>query len=278
MGEYFIQKFWNPGRAFLKKTFPSSYNKIEKDTDNLETIDHLKELRKQADVLVLSWENPDAYTNFGKVLQSYQKNNISKVLAYGAKGELPLTMENIDTDWFATFVDKTKNISKEELQVIRWSILMQEVKNPGHISFRALDVLSKLSMHEAQLFERIANYILATGLIFGSQESSNFSHLWLKYSDLIALEECGLLNWNFWLVLKEKDAKIGTIVYWEYTIVFEKTNKEQFDLEIPVIKLTNEWRELWSAIYASPKTETTYLEYIKQWFKDNGFEVNAIKK
>ncbi len=54
MGEYFIQKFWNPGRAFLKKTFPSSYNKIEKATDNLETIDHLKQLRKQADVLVLS--------------------------------------------------------------------------------------------------------------------------------------------------------------------------------------------------------------------------------
>ncbi len=61
--------------------------------------------------------------------------------------------EPVDSDWRAQFFNKAQDVSTEEMQDIWAKILASEVKKPGTISLRTLDVVSKLSSQEAISFE-----------------------------------------------------------------------------------------------------------------------------
>lgn len=66
----------------------------------------------------------------------------------------------VEHDWISSFFDFVGNVSNEQMQVIWGKLLAGEVERPGSFSVRTLDVLRKMSQHEAEVFTEVVKYLL----------------------------------------------------------------------------------------------------------------------
>jgi len=97
---------------------------------------------------------------------------------------------------------EAKVIGHEDLQRLWGRLLAEEIKAPGHISYRALDVLKNITGKEAQLFQRLTPFI-ESGKIFVCDKLKNELPPNITHGDILKLNECGLLFDNSpWNVLR----------------------------------------------------------------------------
>lgn len=113
----------------------------------------------------------------------------------------PQLHEEFDFDWFVRFFDSAGNIRNEEMQELWAKILAGEVRKPGSFSLRTLEKLRNMTQKEAELFRRIAEFILkeTDGTLFLFCDTDFFEEDFnerygICNSDILALEECGLLS------------------------------------------------------------------------------------
>ncbi|MBR5678453.1 MAG: DUF2806 domain-containing protein [Paludibacteraceae bacterium] len=127
-----------------------------------------------------------------------RKKNIEKVIGVATqtiKDEAYVSTEPVNLDWATRFFDIVQDISDEQMQDLWGRILAGEVKRPHSYSLRTLEVLRNITSEEAQLFERIAQYVMFDRNHFIYYDSSLKDYnIEMTYEDIAKLIEIGFLQ------------------------------------------------------------------------------------
>ena len=100
--------------------------------------------------------------------------------------------ETVSDDWTARFIRITEDVSDADMQVLWARILAGEVKKPRSFSLRTLDVLKNMSKKEAEVFLKIAPYVLEwTDVKF---VFCNLMPVIFPHENFTTLIECGILQ------------------------------------------------------------------------------------
>ena len=226
-------------------------------------------LRENADVPAV-YDNGEIVLdtqNFGELMKrahqrmTYQElvkqNNIESVIgmAYQAIGnEEKVTDEPVDEDWILRFFNSVQDVSSAEMQRIWAGILAGEIRRPSSFSLRTLETLHNISKDEAELFQRIHKYIIKNGKKrYIPNEDVLLQNAGINYSDIVRLEECGLINADSNLAIENEEAHHMALAHNNKYVVFA-TAKNKFYLKVRVFPLTRVGCEIESLF----NTDTEY--------------------
>lgn len=102
-------------------------------------------------------------------------------------------VEEVEEDWLAEFSQKCRNTSNAEMQSYWSRLLHSECNSPGKNSKRVVDALSKLSGHEARMFDLLNNHSWIVGggkFLIVPQLDGVLSHK----ADFFHLSDAGLID------------------------------------------------------------------------------------
>lgn len=134
-----------------------------------------------------------------------KQQNIESVIlkAYNQlKGTESVSEAPVDPDWINEFFDNVANVSNDDMQVFWGKLLAGEVSKPKSFSLRTLATLKNLTNYEAELFTKIAPYILGNKSYPNNDYISYFllsnSDLLkrnnIPFGSLLRLSDAGLIN------------------------------------------------------------------------------------
>jgi len=174
------------------------------------------------------------------------------------------TAENIDADWFFSFIDMAENIYSSTMQEIWGKIFSVEVNTPGTFSIRTLRTLKELTQRDANIFKTaVALAARKKGeyspkLIYGYYQKPSFmAFMNLKKSGQINLAEFGLAYPD---ILSLMDAGL-----------LYSSEIESGELST---KTRTEWRIGSQSLHLSPKRSSLFLNYYK--FTPTGAELSKL--
>lgn len=203
-----------------------------------------------------------------------EENNIENVLEAASK-ELPkvesVSDQPVDDDWITRFFAIAKDISNEEMQSVWGKILAGEIASPNSFSLKTLDTLRSISAADAQAFQRLIPLIVRHGEVhFISSENEILSKYGSSFSDVLLLDECGLVNSSGTLSLNlrvsqnEKEYILGT----ECLIAIQGLNEETAKVSIGIHSLTKAGKEIYR-ILAHSSNEQYMIDFAQQIFEKN---------
>lgn len=194
-----------------------------------------------------------------------RQNNIDGVVEKAAedlKGK-EVSDEPVSEDWSTRFFGIVQDVSQEEMKTLWAKILAREIERPTTFSMRTLETLRNLSAKEAELFEKIAPFILQQRNHFIYNEREILEKFGIRYIDLAQLTECGLLQpgtfvTKTYMSNPDEDTK-SAIVYGKYVIIMTLPKMTK-SVDIPVTLLTQTGIELFGLL--DPKENLDYAKAI----------------
>lgn len=203
-----------------------------------------------------------------------EENNIENVLEAASK-ELPqiesVSDEPVDDDWITRFFTIVKDISNEEMQYVWGKILAGEIASPKSFSLKTLDTLRNISFTDAQAFQRLIPLIVRHGdVYFVSSENEILIKYGSSFSDVLLLDECGLVNSSGTLSLNlqvsqnKKEHILGT----DSLIAIQGLKEETVRVSIGIHSLTKAGKELYR-ILAHSSNEQYMSDFTQQIFEKN---------
>jgi len=143
-------------------------------------------------------------------------------------------------DFFNRWRDEAKLVSEEYAQKLWGLVLAEEMKSPDTISYRVLDILKNLAKTEAELFNKMSQYVVFDqGLVTGKH---------LSESDINILVEAGLVTfagvyrsakWSKTVVTyADQTKKIGHYINGNAHLIFSDYDHEK-DLSLTYVPLTH---------------------------------------
>lgn len=100
--------------------------------------------------------------------------------------------EKISPEWMNRFINAAGDISTKEMQELWAKVLTGEAVKPNSYSLRTLECLRNLSSSDAQLFEKISEFIISDSFLFNDNELN--TRYGITYRDILDLGDCGLIN------------------------------------------------------------------------------------
>lgn len=213
-----------------------------------------------------------------------QEKNIENVI-YNAAEELSHQQdvpaeEPIDDDWITRFFNVVKDISAEDMQIIWGKILAGEVCKPGSFSLRTLEAIKNISENEAKTFQRALSLVIRTiansrSFIYSSNDI--LSKYGVSYSDILLLDECGLLN-SSGLINQYITIKPGTdtcVYNKEYLILLSNRDSEKpAEISFGIYSLTKVAEDLLQILV--PSTAKDYLIDVAEDISKNNKEKEVV--
>lgn len=212
-----------------------------------------------------------------------QKNieDVIKVASNVLETEKSVSEEPVNPDWATRFFDIVQDISDEKMQKLWAQILAGEIKHPKSYSLRTLEVLRNMTKEEAEIFQKVAQFVL---LQIKDKEAFIYSDKFVlkefdvTYSDIIKLVEIGLLQSDDSTTTNiysdnKSDKKIELVYGDVLIIIFQKRNAE--NISFPVRLLTTAGRELINLI--SLTSNIDYIKYLATRIKSNNVKVSYSK-
>ena len=95
-----------------------------------------------------------------------------------------------DADWLERWRDNAGAVSSEKMQGLWAQVLAREVRAPGSLSLRTLDVLRNLDSQDAEKIERVAPFVLHLGFVAKSFDGEG----WVDFHLAVELQELGILT------------------------------------------------------------------------------------
>lgn len=198
-----------------------------------------------------------------------QKNidYVSKVAAEQLEQEQTVSEDPVDEDWISRFFNIVEDVSDEEMQQLWGRILAGEVKQPKTYSLRTLELLKNLSRREAEVFSRVANFVISSynsPFLFKGKsiETPNTNSITLE--DRLLLTETGILQAENTIFRKLGVSPSDSLVYFEsgrYIIKgLKKANSPEVGIEI--WRFTKIGEELLNLLLPNP-----HEDYIKEFCK-----------
>ena len=188
--------------------------------------------------------------------------------------------EAVSLDWLNNFYAYVENVSDERMQIIWGKILAGEVERPGMYSLRTLDVLRKMTMEDANLFQMIVPLILKSDSDSNPNSCDYFILSSLKYGDygvtledIIRMDEAGLMKQSSSIGLRfSVPGKASeTIMGYSRNIVLRNNSEDEECLEQMVYLLTAAGKELYNMVAKTElkMPEEDYYRECINVFKNN---------
>jgi len=167
--------------------------------------------------------------------------------------------EPVDEDWSTRFFNNVQDINDEEMKKLWSKILAWEIKTPWKYSLRTLEILKNINKKEAETFIDISKFVSGNLNIITKGEYSNFLKENINFDNFSILQE-------IWLISPARDTVLfflkGTHSIINFNNWIIEFNIKNNDLDIPVITLTNSWKELISLI----KSNVDDIIYLQSFF------------
>lgn len=250
----------------------------------------------EADRLPIAYENGDismSSTNFEDFAQRAEfrekwqllreQRNIENVVgnAYQELEGIPkVDSEPVDDDWAYRFFDIAKGINAEEMQYIWGKILAGEVSRPGSFSTRTLETIRNMSREEAESFQKMIPCIVTTGRdYFITSEKKIYEKFDIKYTDILRLDECGLMSSSGPLTLTRTVIKESGVLIFNDALVMitSGTPEKPTEVQCGIHTLTRAGRELYQILEHVPN-ENYFLAVAESIVNENTLEKAMIHK
>ena len=206
--------------------------------------------------------------------------NVKSVVEAAADelGDKEVPNHEPDPDWTARFFNEVQDVSSEDMQKIWARILAGEVESPSRTSLRTLDTLRNMAKRDAEMFRDICSFVINHHFVFYNDSVKNLAAL--NYSNLLHLEECGLINAGPNLVSKFVwDGQAINLVHHNGFLALSKEQTAEAvrdQLEIPVFVLTAAGQELFQFTEADVNME--YLQSFATFLKSDTINLAYVKK
>lgn len=188
----------------------------------------------------------------------------------------------IEPEWETSFFQKVQDISTTHIQEIWAKILAKEISQPGSISYRTLEVLSKIPHHEIILFKIACSFVSMNKIIWKLNNKKGFEKFGITNEQLLLMRESGLFHQNDNLTFKLNTHKFSNSEKWGILRIGNKSFKilnlkdtTQKTLQFNQIALTNAGRELCSLINA--ESNPRYINQVVTDKEKSGYSLILIK-
>lgn len=174
--------------------------------------------------------------------------------------------EPVEQGWINRFFDSVADISDEDLQTLWGRVLAGEIKQPQSYSLRTLETLKNLSKAEAQLFQKIVPYVVnMNGGLFLPSNNELLKKYGITYSDIILLDECGLINSGGFVTANPpvSEAEPIGICTCSKIMIIHGIKPVNTKLSIGKFGLTNAGKELSCILDGNPNDEY-FFEYAEE--------------
>ena len=151
--------------------------------------------------------------------------------------------DDISPEWMNRFINMAGEISTEEMQRIWAKVLAGEVVKPSSFSMKTLDCLSNMSQKDAELFSKIANYVVTDMAVYGNSDINSKYNI--QYADMLMLDDCGLINSNGAIMTNKVENKKQPIMWLGEYCLFAQSEK-QGTIEYREYPLTRAGKELFT--------------------------------
>ena len=127
-------------------------------------------------------------------------SNVSAVVSHSAEQLADIEVDDHppDADWTARFFDCVQDVSSEDMQRLWAKLLSGEVKRPGSVSLRTMDVVRNMTTAEAELFQSLCSFVLLErsgfGIVFHQFRDNTPSFIELEHVNILRHQDCGLLE------------------------------------------------------------------------------------
>ncbi|MBO7459436.1 MAG: DUF2806 domain-containing protein, partial [Bacteroidales bacterium] len=210
-----------------------------------------------------------------------RQKNIEDVITVAGnilQTEKEVSGDQIDLDWATRFFDIVQDISDNDMKNLWGQILAGEIKQPKSYSLRTLEVLRNMTKDEAELFQKIAPFVLVQRDYFIYSSEEVLKKFGITYSDIAKLIEIGLLQsgdfvHKSFISSKLENNKVG-IIYDNLVIIIELMANAS-KVSIPVRLLTIPGIEIVKLINVNPNID--YIKEIANRIKKNNIKVSYSK-
>lgn len=180
--------------------------------------------------------------------------------------------EAVDEDWFASFFDKARLVSDDQIQDVWARILAGEANRSGSFSKRVLSTVADMSREDAELFTKLCGFAIdfggASDLLVFDPQADIYRSRGITFDTLFDLDAMGLIRFNS-VEGFAKSGFLGSEYVWYFgtPIRLEPTTENRKDLPIGTVLMTAIGRQIHTICGAEPVPE--FLEYAKgRWARD----------
>ncbi|ASE52430.1 DUF2806 domain-containing protein [Stenotrophomonas maltophilia] len=205
--------------------------------------------------------------------------NVWKAVARA--GEILLEGEDVDPkgepdpDWLERWRENASSVSAERMQELWAQVLAREVRSPGALSLRALDLLKNLDSSDAAKIERLAPFVMDSSFVYRSPDSED--PRWLSYPEAVGLQELGVIagveattmNYRLGSTSKTKYHQGLRIGGYGISIVGEDPSRV---VDLRCFKVTEIGKEILQLVTADSDPE--YVEQVAVAIKKEGYTVH----
>ncbi len=131
--------------------------------------------------------------------ETKRQKNIEDVVAVAGsilQTEEKVSEESVNQDWATRFFDIVQDISDDEMQLLWGRILAGEIKQPKSYSLRTLEILRNMTKEEAEIFQKVAQFILVNDqdIAFLFTSFNDLKNFGIPYYYIAKLVEIGLIQ------------------------------------------------------------------------------------
>ncbi len=230
-------------------------------------------------------ETADALLQAGKMTYTeyYKANNFLSVARKADEyySQTPHGSEKTkyDFDWFVRFYEAVGSISNVKMQEIWAHILAGEVDHPGSFSLRTIEILKNIGKKDAELFEKVCSCTIHSGNHDIVPNYDDYlATCGITYSEIMRLDELGLVNSSGLLVLKVRTTTDQAVVFNNdrLLVMIKPAGEDAVNLDVKQFPLTDVGRELYGVQdIATP--DSCYKEFVKELSKNKKIAVEMHK-
>ncbi|HDS1220361.1 TPA: DUF2806 domain-containing protein [Stenotrophomonas maltophilia] len=204
--------------------------------------------------------------------------NVGKAIANAAdalmEGDVQTPQEDPSPDWLERWRENASGVSVEKMQELWGQVLAREVRKPGSMSLRAMEVLKNLDSSDAALIERLAPFVVDTRFV---HKSNNASPGWLAFGEALALQELGVIGGvgSVGVALTLTSASVSRF---ELGLSFGKyglnliADDPSIEVKLGGYKVTDIGREIMALVQFEPNLD--YVKEVASVFKGQGVSVH----
>ena len=213
-----------------------------------------------------------------------QKNieNVVTVAGTILQTEEKVSEESVNQDWATRFFDIVQDVSDDEMQLLWGRILAGEIKQPKSYSLRTLETLRNMTKEEAELFQKVAQFVLIqqdSYIAFLVDSNNNLKKYGIPYYYIAKLIEIGLIQSgdnvrNSYTTNNTLHINKSYFIYGKLVVIIDQMPDACF-FSFPVRLLTTPGKELIKLINIEPNIE--YIKKIATEIKNDEVKVSYAK-
>lgn len=261
----------------IGKVYEPYYHRKMTDANVYRIEQYSKVIRDNSDVPIVydgneikinNFENYEALIKRAGSRLAYQEiskqENIETIVDKACdeiKGQVLQTNEDVSPEWINRYINMAGEISTEQMQDLWAKVLAGEVIKPNSYSLKTLECLRNMSVTDAIIFERVADFVISDSYLFNDNGLN--SKYGITYDEILNLDDCGLINSSGLIALQKPSSNEKKILidFCDY-VLLACSEKSQL-ISIKNFPLTRAGKELLRVV----KKNGVNTDYMKDFIE-----------